>query len=208
MYPVFLDLAGKRVLVVGAGAVAARKIRGLLECGLAELRVVSPEISTDLPEGVTVLLRGFEDGDLDGIDLCFIATGDSEVNERVMKLCRSKRILANRADRGKEGDFTIPAIHRDGPVTVAVSASGSPRLAANVRDEIAQKIDRGWGRFAATVQSLRNSILKAGLEEDRRREILIALCSSRALAAFKAGGDAAVRSHLTERFEELKEAAW
>lgn len=211
MYPIMLDLAGRKVLVVGAGKVAARKIRSLLALanGAAELRVVAPEIAAEMPEGISVTLREFREADLNGIDLCFIATDNERLNAQVMELCHQRRILANRADRGEEGDFTLPAVHRSGAITVAVSASGSPRLAANVRDEIARGLDPAWGSLATSVQTLRREVLDAGLSEARRRQILLELCSQQAFAAFKQGGEMALKAHLRERFVELKElAAW
>ena len=206
MYPVQLDLTGRRALVVGSGKVGARKLRGLVGCGLAELRVVSPDVA-DAPEGVTIIRRAFEENDLDGIDLCFIATGDAQLNARIVQLCHSRRILANRADRGDEGDFTVPAVYRNGDVTVAVSTSGSPRLAATIRDEIGRSLDPAWGEMARTVSVLRDEILSSALGDAARREVLMAMCSGDAFAAFKRGGEKALKAYLRGRFREIREVA-
>ncbi len=206
-YPIALDLADRRVLIVGAGAVAQRKLRGVLEAGAADVTVVAPQSRDELPPQVRWLKRSFEPGDLDGIDLCFAATDDPAVNELVARLCRERHILCNRADRddSEPGDFTVPAIHRDGPLTVAVWASGSPRLAGAVRDAIADSLDPAWGQMGQIVGKIRERVVSnPAISMTRRKTILAAISSIRALQAYKTGGEGALMAMIADEFPELK----
>ncbi|HUB32618.1 MAG TPA: bifunctional precorrin-2 dehydrogenase/sirohydrochlorin ferrochelatase [Bryobacteraceae bacterium] len=136
-YPIFLDLRGRPVLVVGAGTVALRKARGLVEAG-AVVTVVAPMW---LPEfdGLPVrrVERRFRPADLDGAALVFAATNDRAVNRRVGAGARRRGIFANIADAAAECDFIVPArLERDG-TQIAVSTGGrSPRLAAELRRKL------------------------------------------------------------------------
>ncbi len=136
-YPIFLDLRGRPVLVVGAGPVGLRKARGLVEAG-ARVTVVA---SAWLPEfdalPVRRLERRFRAADLDGAALVFAATDDRAVNRRIGAAARRRGIFANIADAAAECDFIVPArLERDG-IQIAVSTGGrSPRLAAELRRKL------------------------------------------------------------------------
>jgi siroheme synthase-like protein len=141
-YPVFLDLKGKRVLVAGAGAVALRKTRGLLEAGAA-VTVVAPEARAEfdaLP--VRLLRRRFRASDVRAAALVFAATNDRGVNRRVAQAARRRGIPVNVADSAAECGFLVPARIRRGDVQIAVSTGGrSPRLAAALRRKIESALD-------------------------------------------------------------------
>ena len=136
-YPVFLNLKDQPVLVVGAGRVALRKAKALLEAG-ARITVVAPEREQEfetLP--VRMVERRFRASDLSGVLLVFAATNDRLTNHRIAVAAKGKGILANIADSAEECGFHVPArIHR-GNVQVAVSTGGeNPRLAAELRKRI------------------------------------------------------------------------
>src|ERR1051326_1738689 len=104
-YPVFLDLRGRRVLVVGAGKVALRKTKGVVEAG-ADVTVIAPESLPDFDDlPVRLVRRRFRLSDLDGAALVFAATSDRRVNHRIRMAAQSRRVLANIADSGAECDF-------------------------------------------------------------------------------------------------------
>jgi siroheme synthase-like protein len=136
-YPIFLDLKDRPVLVVGAGKVALRKTRGLLEAG-ARVTVVAPEWEPefeDLP--VRRVARGFRASDLGGAMLVFAATDDRLVNHRIAVAAKGRGVFANIADSGAEGDFIVPARVQRGSVQIAVSTGGeSPRLSAELRRKL------------------------------------------------------------------------
>jgi len=142
-YPIFLDLRNKPVLVVGAGKVALRKTRGLLEAQ-ARVKVVAPRWEPafqSLP--VCLLPRKFRASDLKGASLAFAATDDRRVNHRVAVEARRRGIPVNVADAREECDFLVPARLRSGGVQIAVSTGGrSPRLAAALRRELEQALAR------------------------------------------------------------------
>jgi len=136
-YPVFLDIRGKQVLVVGAGKVALRKTRGLVDAG-ARVTVVAPECLPEFEDQpVKLVRRRFRVSDLNGAALAFTATNDRLVNRRVMEAARRRGILVNVADARNECDFILPARIASGDLQIAVSTGGrSPRLAAGLRREI------------------------------------------------------------------------
>jgi len=136
-YPVFLDLAGVPVLVVGGGQVALRKVGGLVGAG-ATVTVVAPQVVDGIAEVATVELRPYVSGDLAGVRLVVTATDDPEVNAQVAADARAAGVFVNSADDPENCTFILPAIARRGPITVAVSTGGiSPALASRLRDEIA-----------------------------------------------------------------------
>ena len=136
-YPVFLDLKDRPVLVVGAGKVALRKARGLVEAG-ARVTVVSPECEPefdDLP--VRLVRRRFRASDLANALLVFAATDDRLTNHRIGIAAKGRGVFANIADSAQECGFVVPArVHR-GDVHIAVSTGGvSPRLTAELRRKL------------------------------------------------------------------------
>ena len=138
-YPIFLDLKDRPVLVVGAGKVALRKTRGLVEAG-ARVTVVAPEREPefdDLP--VRVVPRRFRASDLAGAMLVFAATDDRLTNHRIGIAAKGKGVFANIADLAEECDFIVPARLHRGSVHIAVSTGGeNPRLASDLRKKLEQ----------------------------------------------------------------------
>lgn len=136
-YPIFLDLEGKRVLVVGGGKVALRKARGLLDAG-ARVVAVAPRFASEF-DGLPVerIERPFEDGDVEGAALVFAATDSREVNQHVGHVAAERGILANIADAPGECAFIVPArLIADG-LQIAISTGGEdPARAARVRREL------------------------------------------------------------------------
>jgi siroheme synthase-like protein len=138
-YPIVLDLAGVPVLVVGGGTIAQRKVEGLL-AARATVTVVAPQVVESLRIlPVRVLQRGYEPGDLEPVRLVITATDDPAVNASVAADAKDRGIWVNAADDPANCTFTLPAVARDGAVTVAVSTGGSsPALASHLRNEISR----------------------------------------------------------------------
>jgi len=155
-YMACLDLGGRSCLVVGAGRVALEKIHGLLECG-AQVTVVAPHALPevqDLP--VEWLPRGYRAGDLDGRFLVVAATSITALNRRVFADAEARGLLCNVVDVPELCSFILPAVHREGPIAVAVSTGGaSPALAQRLRAEIAELIRPEHAELARRLQSLR-----------------------------------------------------
>ena len=137
-YMACLDLDGRPVLVVGGGAVALEKVRGLLECG-ALVTVVAPEALPGLLElPVEWLPRPYHSTDLRGRFLVVAATSSTPLNRRVYADAEARHLLCNVVDVPELCSVILPAVHREGPIAVAVSTGGaSPALAQRIRDDVA-----------------------------------------------------------------------
>jgi siroheme synthase-like protein len=155
-YVACLDLEGRDCLVVGGGPVALEKAQGLLECG-ARVTVVSPQIVAGL-EGLPVehLRRSYRSSDLEGRYLVVAATSATSVNRRVFADAEARALLCNVADVPELCSFILPAVHREGPIAVAVSTGGaSPALAQRLRAELAAQVRPEHAELARRLQALR-----------------------------------------------------
>ena len=161
-YPVFMNLEGRRCVVVGGGEVANRKARKLLQAR-AEVVVISPEIMPELESvAFEVLRRPFEAGDLEGAFLAFAATDSREVNAAVAREADEKSIPVNVVDRPSEGSFAVPSVLRRGRMQVAVSTGGaSPSLARSIRGELEGIFGPDWAGLVEELAVARRNGEKA-----------------------------------------------
>ena len=136
-YPIFLDLKDRNVLMVGAGKVALRKTKALLEAG-ARVTVVAPDCAPEFESlPVRMVQRRFRASDLAGAMLVFAATDDRLANHRIGIAAKGKGVFANIADSAAECDFIVPARVQRGSIHVAVSTGGeNPRLSAELRKKL------------------------------------------------------------------------
>jgi len=149
-YPITLtNLRGALVVVVGGGAVGARKLRGLLTVGAA-VQLISPAVTPELRAqaesgAITWHARAYQPGDLAGARLVFAATDQRAVNAQVADDAAALGLLCNVADDPHAGDFHLPAVYRAPELLVAVSTSGtSPARAKRLRDQIADWLSASW----------------------------------------------------------------
>ncbi len=176
MYPVALSVRGRRAVVVGGGTVAERKVRGLLSAEAA-IVVVSPALTPPLAALAEVSAlawepRRYAPGDLAGAFLAFAATDDEAINAAVVAEAREAGILVNDASDAERGDFSTPAVHRSGPLTVTVDSAGlSPSFTKRVRDELALQFDARYARAAATLGALRERV-QAVVPLERRAAVM------------------------------------
>ena len=176
LYPIFLNLDGKRCVVVGGGAVATRKARKLLQAR-AEVVAISPEVKPELESVATeVRRRPYREGDLEGASLVFAATNRREVNAAVTREARARGIPVNVADEPSEGDFALPSVLRRGQLQVAVSTGGaSPTLARRVRYELESAFGSEW---AGVVEEL-DRARRDGRRAEEELEEVVEECLSR-----------------------------
>jgi len=155
-YMACLDLAGRSVLVVGAGRVAIEKIEGLLECGAA-VTVVAPQILPEIRRlGVRVVSREYRPEDLDDRFLVVAATSTEAVNRAVFRDAEARRLLCNVVDVPELCSFILPAVHREDPIAVAISTGGaSPALAQRIRDDVARIVGPRHATLARELRDLR-----------------------------------------------------
>ena len=151
IYPLSLRLAGRRVLVVGGGPVALRRVAGLRAAD-AEVVVVSPRLTPALDDMaarglITAYRRAYQPGDLDGAWLVHACTDQPQVNEAVAAEAERQHVWCARADDAAASAAWVPAVGRTGPVTVAVNAGRDPRRAGELRDRLVDTVD-AEGRLA------------------------------------------------------------
>jgi len=163
LFPLFADLRGRRVLVVGAGPVAARKVGALLQAS-ADVAVGAPALCPELA-GLAAqgrlrhLAGGFRPEWLDGAWLAVAATDDAALNDAVAQAAQSKRIFCNVVDDARRSSFQVPAIVDRSPLIVAISSSGSaPMLARRLRERLEALMDHSLGPLAALAERHRPRI--------------------------------------------------
>ena len=183
-FPFFIELSGRRGLIVGGGRVALRKVRKLLPYG-PELTVAAPELLPELEAipGVTALRRPFSPELLEGVFFAVAASGDRALNRRVADLCRARGILVNAADDRQACTFLFPALLREGPLSAGISTGGSsPSAAAWTRDRLRELLPGDFGALLERLESLRPTV-KAAIPDQRTREAVFARLFSACLTA-------------------------
>jgi precorrin-2 dehydrogenase / sirohydrochlorin ferrochelatase len=162
-FPVSLDLDGRPCLVVGAGRIAVRKTEQLLRCG-ATVTVMAPEVDSafgDLP--VRVEQRRYSAGDVDGFWLVITATADTAVDQQIFDECEARHIWCNSADDPQRCSFILPAVHRQGPISVAISTGGvSPALASWLRGNLSAVLGPEFAELAARLADERAAVHAEG----------------------------------------------
>jgi siroheme synthase-like protein len=170
-YPVCLKLTGRRCLVVGSGAEAGSKIRGLRAAGAVV------ESSLD-----------YEDGCLEGFYLVIAALEGRELNARIAEEAERRGILFNAADDPEHCAFILPAIHRQGDLTVAVSSGGkSPAVARRLRDWIAREAGPEYSKLLRLLGELRPEVAARYPDFEERRQVWASIAQSGALDLFRQG---------------------
>ncbi len=136
--PLWIDMEGKKVLVVGGGEVALRRAKTVLEAG-ADVTLIAPERVKGWEElSLQWQKEKYEDRPVDGYDLVIIATDHSETNQKLNRRCKEKNIPVNDATRGTEGSVIFPGVIRSGGFTAAVTSEGkTPFLTRKVKGDIA-----------------------------------------------------------------------
>jgi len=171
MYPVTLDLRGRRCLLVGAGQVAHRKLLQLLSQHAA-VTVVAPTVIEPIAhlaaEGtITLLERRFIDADVDGCGLVLVATSDRTVNERVASVARARGIWVNVADVPELCDFHLPAVVRRGDLQFGISSGGgAPFAVRRLRELFDERLGPAWADWIAAAKRFRKRIQARGLASD------------------------------------------
>jgi len=170
-YPVFLNISGKRCVVVGGGQVALRKVRALLE-HRANIEVISPDPCSELIElaedgQIRVFRRHYQPGDLRKAFTAIAATDNSDINLQVVKEARRNAVLVNVVDDAENSDFILPSYLRRGDVTVAISTAGrSPALARKIRTRLEKDFGDEYASLALLIDEVRAEVKQQGIEVD------------------------------------------
>ncbi len=191
-FPLFLDLRGSRVVVIGGGAVAERKVRLLLECG-ADVTVVAPQLTSGLRElaadgRLRHEARAYRPGDFDGAVLAFVAVDDPEASEAAAKDAEAAGVLVNVVDRPDQCGFIVPSVLRRGRLTIAVSTGGSsPAWARKIRERLEAEFGEEYARLLEAAARVRMRCLSEIPDPARRREALERLADDSLLDLARSG---------------------
>lgn len=211
-YPICLvDLGRRRVVVVGSGRVAERKLGGLLAAGAA-VNVVGPRPTKQIlawagSGAITLSARRYQDGDLAGAFLVVAATDDSAVNQAVCDEARRRGCLVNAVEHPERSDFIVPAVVRRGEVTIAIGTGGaSPALARHLRRRVEQAIGAEYAAAAAVLAELRPVLAERFPDADARTAAVERLLAAGLLDVAQEEGQAAAAWALAEWDAEAAEA--
>jgi precorrin-2 dehydrogenase / sirohydrochlorin ferrochelatase len=177
-FPIFMDLKGRRVLVIGGGKIAVEKLRKIVFCD-ADTVVITKEVKDEYIEElaergkIKLEIREFEESDLEGVFIVVSATDNKELNQRVYNLCNSRNIPVNSVDQKDKCSFIFSAEIRRGDLTVAVSTGGaSPGLAARIRNQIEDLISDDAEIYIEEAKNAREEIKSKEWESRKKSKIL------------------------------------
>ena len=211
-YPLFLDVAGRRCVVVGGGEVAARKVRGLLEAG-AHVTLITPACSPALARlaaerDVERLERAYRPGDLQGAALAVAAAGDAAVNRAVWQEATALGIPVNVVDNPARCTFIAPAVVRRGSLVLAISTSGKcPALAAWLRRRVEAWVGPEYGPLTELLGSVRAQVTAAFPDAARRRAVWERMLSDEMVERLTGEGPGAVWQYVSRVLEEASSRA-
>jgi len=181
--PIYLDLGGRRCLVVGGGAVAERKVKTVLEAG-GEVTVVSPLLTGGLGRlaaagRVIHVARMYRHGDLRGFALVYVATQDSELHREIAAEARELGVLLNVADAPELCSFIAPAVMKRGELQIAISTAGaSPAFASRLRRELEARYGPEYAMALAILRAARRHLRATEPDSAERARKLGALAAS------------------------------
>jgi siroheme synthase-like protein len=181
----FMKLAGKSCLVVGAGKVGTPKIGGLIDSG-AGIQVVAIEASSQVREWagagkIDLVLRAFTAADLDGRFLVVAATAATNLNKIIYREAQRRGVLCNVVDVPACCDFFYGAVVRRGDLQIAISTAGqSPSLAQKIRQQLEQQFGEGYAEWVRQLGETRRLILSSDLDQGTKSELLHSLASKEA----------------------------
>ena len=188
LFPMFIKLAAKPCLVVGAGKVGEPKIGALIDTG-ASVQVVAIAASGQVREWadagkIELELRPFTASDLDGKFLAVAATASESLNRLIYREAQRRGVLCNVVDVPEYCDFFYPAVMRRGDLQIAVSTAGqSPSLAQKIRQQLERQFGEGYAAWVEQLGETRRLILASDLDQETKWELLHSLASREAFEA-------------------------
>ena len=168
-YPIFLNIRGKKCIVVGGGQVAHRKVMTLLE-HKANVEVISHDPCLELRQlyktgDINLIRRAYQAGDLQEAFIAIAATNDSNVNSEIMKEARKTKVLVNVVDDAESSDFILPSHIRHGDFTIAISTAGrSPALARKIRTRLERDFGDEYESLTLIIDEVREEIKRQGIK--------------------------------------------
>lgn len=208
-YPIFLELAGRRVVVIGGGVVAARKTQTLLESG-ARVVVVGEHIDAALRTlcsgtNAELIESKYSKAYLTQAVLTIAATDNQKLNKQVYRDCQELQILCNVVDAPELCDFFAPAVVKRGDLQIAVGTEGScPAYAGHIRKMLDKIFTDQHGRFLTELEIARKKIFEQLDDPQSRKTILGRLVNDESFELFKENGPGAWRDRAEKLIEEHK----
>jgi precorrin-2 dehydrogenase/sirohydrochlorin ferrochelatase len=208
-YPIFLELRGRKAVVIGGGAVAARKVRSLLAAE-ADVTIVARNISKPFDgltrrSGARLIAGRYSKRHLKGATVAIAATNDSGLNERIHQDCKALGILCNVVDEPKLCDFFVPAVVQRGDLQIAISTSGrSPAYAGHIRKTLERIFTSNHGRFVRELEKVRMQIMEHVSRPADRKVIMGQLVEDRSFEYFRRNGAAAWRKRALATMRALR----
>lgn len=194
-YPIFIELGGRRAVVIGGGAVAVRKAQVLLAAG-ARLVIVAERVGdmlTDLcaRSDVKLIRSKYSKNYLAGAVLAIAATNNRSVNKQVYKDCQELEILCNVVDDPELCDFFVPAVVKRGDLQIAICTEGyCPAYSGHLRKKLEQTFTDQHGRFLAELETLRKHIIQDVPDQADRKALLGQLVDDKSFEYFVKNGSA------------------
>lgn len=201
LYPVNLDIGGKRCLVVGGGAVAARKIKALLLCG-GNVQIISPEVCRVIEELATEgaiewFERTYQNGDAEDAFLVFAATDDPAAQKCIGEDAKRYHVMLNSADDSELSDFHVPAKIRRRDFVIAVSTGGgSPALAMLLKAQLEEKYGEEYGILVEMMARIRRQVVNADSVAEENRELFTSILDLPVLECIKGSDWAGLKTIL------------
>jgi precorrin-2 dehydrogenase / sirohydrochlorin ferrochelatase len=190
LFPMFLKLAGRPCLVVGAGSIAEAKIASLVEA-VAHVRVVAPDATEEVRSWADLnkiewQQRRFDPGDLDGMFLVVAATSSKGLHEQIFHEATKRGVLCNVVDVPALCDFYYPAVVHRGALQIAISTAGqSPALAQRLRKELEEQFGPEYVRWLEQLGETRDRLFSEQVDAEERKRRLHHLASKEAFEAFR-----------------------
>lgn len=176
-FPFFVELSGKRGLIVGGGTVALRKVQKLLPYA-PDLTVVAPEIGAEIRAigGLDLRERSFLPEDLEDRDFVIAASDDHGLNHRIAELCKARRVMVNVVDCKEDCSFLFPALVKRGSLSVGISTGGaSPTAAVYLKEQFAALLPERFEEILAYLEAVRGPVRERFPEEADRKRLLAEL---------------------------------
>jgi precorrin-2 dehydrogenase/sirohydrochlorin ferrochelatase len=192
-FPIFLELGGRRAVVIGGGTVAVRKAQSLLAAG-ARVVVIAPHIDKMMAalcksKNAELIKAKYSKEYLTEAVLVIAATNDNELNRQIYKDCQELEVLCNIVDVPELCDFYVPAIVQRGDLQIAVSTEGHcPAYAGHIRKKLEKIFTEEHGRFLAELQAIREKIIEKVPEPAARKTVLGLLVDDESFEYFVQNG--------------------
>ena len=195
-YPVYIEMANRKVVIIGAGSVASRKAKTLFQAG-ADVLVIAKEIQPEFTKrcdglNIEIIQTEYSRNYLSNATLVIAATNINELNSRVYSDCNELGILCNVVDVPELCDFYVPAIMQQGPLQIAIGTDGnSPSYAGKIKRQLKDIYTEQHGQFIELLGAMRKQLIPKIPDIKIRKKIFMAFISNDSFNCFvKEGKDA------------------